>query len=138
MISNFFKVHFNSVLLQIIFVLKSNIWDKVLKSGLSKFCGCRPYPFKFFKGCLLQNLLSPFLNTLSHMSGMKVCRFVVANIQVMKNKNSCSFHALFLDNLIDTYFIFYFAGVTFDWLITLKSHWPNFIGTAQSVLSYSI
>ena len=27
----------------------------------------RPYPFKFFKGCLRQNLLSPFLNTLSQM-----------------------------------------------------------------------
>ena len=25
----------------------------------------RPYPFKFFKGCLLQILLGPFLNTLS-------------------------------------------------------------------------
>ena len=30
-------------------------WDKVFKSGLSKF----------FKGCLPQNLLSPLLNTLS-------------------------------------------------------------------------
>ena len=27
----------------------------------------RPYPFKFFKGCLPQNLLSPLLNTLSHI-----------------------------------------------------------------------
>ena len=27
-------------------------WDKVFKSGLSKFCGRQPYPFKFFKGCL--------------------------------------------------------------------------------------
>ena len=33
------------------------IWDKVFKRGLSKF----------FKGCLPQNLLSPLLNTLSHM-----------------------------------------------------------------------
>ena len=31
------------------------IWDKVFKSGLSKF----------FKGCLPQNLLSSLLNTLS-------------------------------------------------------------------------
>ena len=27
----------------------------------------RPNPFKFFKGCLPQNLLSPLLNTLSHI-----------------------------------------------------------------------
>ena len=27
---------------------------------------CRPYHFKFFKGCLSQILLGPFLNTLSH------------------------------------------------------------------------
>ena len=26
---------------------------------------CLPYPFKFLKGCLPQNLLSPLLNTLS-------------------------------------------------------------------------
>ena len=30
-------------------------------------CLSRPYPFKFFKGCLPQNLLSPLLNTLSHI-----------------------------------------------------------------------
>ena len=33
-------------------------WDKVLKSGLSKF----------FKGCLPRNLLGPLLNTLSQMT----------------------------------------------------------------------
>ena len=30
-------------------------------------CWSKPYHFKFFKGCLLQILLGPFLNTLSHM-----------------------------------------------------------------------
>ena len=35
----------------------STIWDKTFRSGLSKF----------FKGCLPQNLLSPLLNTLSHI-----------------------------------------------------------------------
>ena len=34
-----------------------NIWDKVFKSGLSKFYGKQP----------LKNLLSPLLNTLSHL-----------------------------------------------------------------------
>ena len=31
-------------------------------------CLSRPNPFKFFKGCLLQILLGPSLNTLSHLS----------------------------------------------------------------------
>ena len=37
--------------------LIDNIWDKVFKSGLSNFCGRQP----------LKNLLSPLLNTLSHI-----------------------------------------------------------------------
>ena len=53
-----------------------NNWDRVFKSGPSKFCGrqplkyfkyLRPYPFNFFKGCLQQNLPSPLLNTLSQL-----------------------------------------------------------------------
>ena len=56
-------------------------WDKVFKNWPSKImennlqktwsdmvCLNRPYPFKFFKGCLPQILLGPFLNTLSQMS----------------------------------------------------------------------
>ena len=56
------------------------IKDKVLKSGLSKFCGrlypclSRPYPFKLFKGCLPQILLAPLLNTLSHLIVTQICR----------------------------------------------------------------
>ena len=38
------------------------IWNKVFKSGLSKFCGRQP----------LKHLLSPLLNTLSHMMGWSV------------------------------------------------------------------
>ena len=52
----------------------TDFWDKVLKSRLSKFCGRQPlknfklpYSFKFFKGCLPQNLLSRLLNTLFHL-----------------------------------------------------------------------
>ena len=41
-------------------------WDKVLKSGLSKFCGRQP----------LKNLLSTFLNTLP-----QICLRVFVNIQ---------------------------------------------------------
>ena len=38
--------------------LCSDIWD---------ICLSRPYSFKFLKGCLPQILLSPLLNTLSHI-----------------------------------------------------------------------
>ena len=51
--------------------------NKVFKNGPSKICGRqpfkkfeevwsalgRPHPFKYFKGCLPQILLGPFLNT---------------------------------------------------------------------------
>ena len=54
-----------------------NIWDKVFKNGLSKFCGRQPlnFPFKFFKACLPQNLLSPLLNTLSHIFILDTSKF---------------------------------------------------------------
>ena len=50
-----------------------NIWEKVFKNELSKFCGIQPLknckgrsiPWNF-SDCLPQNLLSPLLNTLSH------------------------------------------------------------------------
>ena len=53
------------------------IWDRVFKSGLSKFCGrqpskklkgCELFKPKFFTGSLPQNLLSPFLTNFSHFS----------------------------------------------------------------------
>ena len=34
-------------------------------------CLSRPYSFKFFKGCLSQILLGPFLNTLSLMASLE-------------------------------------------------------------------
>ena len=52
------------------------IWVKVFRNGASKICGrqplktfkwSRPYHMKFFKGCLPQILLGPFLNTLTHI-----------------------------------------------------------------------
>ena len=44
--------------------------DKLFKNGQNKFVKdslflSRPYPFNFFKGCLRQIFLGPFLNTLS-------------------------------------------------------------------------
>ena len=53
-------------------------WDKEFKNGPSKICGRQPLKIwkiwyeqtislQFFKDCVLQNLLGPFLNTLSQM-----------------------------------------------------------------------
>ena len=51
----------------LIFALKFNFkWDKVFKSGLSKF----------FKGCFPQNLFSPPLNNLSHILLCPTCSYV--------------------------------------------------------------
>ena len=68
-------------LLNLSYCLDTNqIWGKVFKNWPSKICGrqplkiwsdmvCwgKPYLFKFFKCCLPQTLLGPFLNTLSHI-----------------------------------------------------------------------
>ena len=47
----------------------------------------RPYPFKFFKGCLPQILLGPFLNTLSHLLLQKQPQEVFCKIGVLKNSS---------------------------------------------------
>ena len=77
------------------FLLKVNVnklmdkWDKVFKNGPRKICGrqpliclCRPYPFRFFKGCLPQMLLGPFLNTLSQMMRLsKLCEYWMGHVK---------------------------------------------------------
>ena len=50
-----------------------DIWVKVFKNRQSKICGRQPLKdlsasFNFFKGCLLQILPGPFLNTLTYIS----------------------------------------------------------------------
>ena len=46
--------------------------QNIQERSLWKIDLSRPYPFKFFKGCLPQILLGPFLNTLSHLYG-RIC-----------------------------------------------------------------
>ena len=47
---------------------KQNLWKTAFKKFERVWSALgRPYPFKFFKVCLPQILLGPFLNTLSHM-----------------------------------------------------------------------
>ena len=52
------------------YLLPKNMEDSQLSLILSMFGSRyylgRPYHFKFFKGCLPQILLGPFLNTLTH------------------------------------------------------------------------
>ena len=45
----------------------SSISDSYGSKYWRKYCLSRPYHFKFLRGCLPQILLSPFLNTLTHI-----------------------------------------------------------------------
>ena len=84
----------------------SNGYLGVFNSGLSKFFGRQPlknlkgygllpYLFKFFKGCLPQNLLSSLLNTLSHL---KIDFFTNINEIIERDiKNSLSKICLILN-----------------------------------------
>ena len=57
----------------ILILIEKYEWDKVFKNGSSKICERQPLKnwkadfYQFFKGCLPQILLGPFLNTVSHM-----------------------------------------------------------------------
>ena len=68
---------------------KMYIWDKVIKNGPSKVCGRQPYPypFEFFKGCLPQILLGPFLNTLTHIQWQTVQSCMSTSITFHVNLN---------------------------------------------------
>ena len=48
-----------------------------------------PYPFKYFIGCLLQILLGPFLNTLTHLQASMTfrlfCLFILKLLSQMLN-----------------------------------------------------
>ena len=59
-------------------ISRYNIWVKVFKDGQVKFAEggltlSKLYHFKFFKGCLPQILLGPFLNTLIHIISIIIC-----------------------------------------------------------------
>ena len=62
------------------------IWDRVYKNGPSK--NCRRGSMVFFKVCLPQILLSPFLNTFSHL---KLLPFWNSWLIIQKFQNNLSF-----------------------------------------------
>ena len=68
--------------------------EQIIKNGPSKIYGIqnlnesKPYHSKFFKGCILQILLGPFLNILSHYMAQKCYMwyfdFLIFNLKVQE------------------------------------------------------
>ena len=70
----------------------------MLKTAFKKFEVGRPYHFKFFKGCLPQILLGPFLNTLTHMVVFVICReFVSCTLSTLLKATCGNMSGLTLD-----------------------------------------
>ena len=91
--------------------------------GCTRRCLSRPYPFKFFKGCLPQNLLRPLLNTLSHLLYVLVLEILTINRVnrsiLLNNTSLCSkvwfvWTGFFLSNTKDNF------KTTFTWGIDLR------------------
>ena len=67
-----------------------------MKDRLKEFEGVwpalgKPYPFKFFKGCLPQILLGPFLNTLTYLISPAVQFTLICVIILVKCQNMFTF-----------------------------------------------
>ena len=76
----------------------------------------RPHPFKFSKGCLPQNLLSPLLNTLSHMFFEK-WKLQAITINV-KYKEIFVYDDFFFEKVINYYReVRLYTNMTFTWFI---------------------
>ena len=75
-------------------------------------CLSRPYPFKFFKGCLPKILLGLLLNTLSYM----FLRTVMANEEICQlSKNTFPwFFPTFCQVLISLWFSMNFTSIAFS------------------------
>ena len=86
--------------------------SRKVEGGCTLRCLSRPYPFKFFKECLPQNLLHPLLNTLSHLLYVLVLEILTinrVNRSILLNKTSlCSkvwfvWTGFFLSNTKDNF-----------------------------------
>ena len=64
-------------------------------------CLSRTYPFKCFKGFLPQNLLSPLLNTLSHILLLGLFYFINENLDTQQTNISVKSITKILDFLAD-------------------------------------
>ena len=84
-------------------------WDKLFKNGPSKICGrqslkklkgycclSKPYPSKFFTGCLPQILLGPFLNTLSKMCHWRIPLNSTLLLQVLNFANGSRLEFMYM------------------------------------------
>ena len=87
-------------------------WDKLFKNGPSKICGrqslkklkgyfclSKPYPSKFFTGCLPQILLGPFLNTLSKMCHWRIPLNSTLLLQVLNFANGSRLEFMYISFL---------------------------------------
>ena len=79
----------------------SIILDKAFKNGPSKICGRQPLkqtmPLQFFKGCLPQVLLGPFLNTLTYLC-LKIILKKLARFFIQKIFSGYLFVSICLEN----------------------------------------
>ena len=72
---------------------------EVFKNGPNEICLRRPYHFKFFKGCLLQISLGPFLSTLSQLS------FAMSNSSVFcPDLRMLQFSRIIIGHFLKTFF----------------------------------
>ena len=75
---------------------------------------CRPYHFKFFKGCLLQILLGPFLNTLYQIIFLSMIPIAIKSVIYTSPRlldDIFSINLLFFQQ-----FWLYLVRLTHDWL----------------------
>ena len=62
--------------------------DSLYKTWSDMVCLGRTYHFKFFKGCLPQILLGPFLNTLTDMQLVFQCYFKYTIVKILEVSNN--------------------------------------------------
>ena len=98
-------------------------------------CPSRPYHFKFFKGCLPQSSLGPFLNTLSHiqMHSDNVVSMTTSLIPKTSNTKTNKSHVSIIKSYgsiqhiisVPTYYLSTETNVERIFLKLIKKHSPK-------------
>ena len=124
---NLSKFQFGSSILQWFEDLSWNyIWVKVFNNGPSKIYErqplkkiwsdvvwlCRPYHFKFCKGCLPQILYGPFLNNLSHMFTLYFVNMFIIPVNLLTSNVPLHIETSQL------------ICESIDWFLYDGEHWP--------------
>ena len=99
------------------------MWDKLFKSGLSKFCGRQPF----------ENLLSPLLNTFSHFNSfLYFAEAIVRHEHFHKSYAQPTF--LITDyhgDLFALFFVMYFETCRFHSVSNLANSEVTSLGSTQ-------